>query len=43
MSNRHTAGFDPAALKQLYIAFDSAWDAVKESPPIETARVRAKR
>ncbi len=31
MSNRHTTGFDPAALKQLYVAFDSAWDAVKES------------
>jgi hypothetical protein len=25
------AGFDPAALKQLYGAFDTAWDAIKDS------------
>jgi hypothetical protein len=30
MNIRHTTGFDPAALKQLYGAFDSAWDTVKE-------------
>jgi hypothetical protein len=25
------AGFDPAALKRLYGAFDTAWDALKDS------------
>jgi hypothetical protein len=25
------AGFDPAALKQLYGAFDAAWDSIKDS------------
>ena len=25
------AGFDPAALKQLYGAFDTAWDSIKDS------------
>jgi hypothetical protein len=25
------AGFDPAALKQLYGAFDTAWDSIKGS------------
>ena len=31
MGLHHTSGFDPAALKQLYGAFDSAWDAIKHS------------
>jgi hypothetical protein len=26
-----TRGFDPAALKQLYGAFDTAWDIIKDS------------
>lgn len=25
------AGFDPAALKQLYVAFDTAWDSIRDS------------
>jgi hypothetical protein len=25
------AGFDPAALKQLYGAFDAAWDSIRDS------------
>jgi len=29
MHIRHTTGFDPAALKQLYSAFDMAWNEVE--------------
>jgi len=29
MRNGHSAGFDPVALKQLFGAFDIAWDEVK--------------
>ena len=29
MHIRHTTGFDPAALKQLYSAFDTAWNEVE--------------
>ena len=29
MHIRHTTGFDPAALKQLYSAFDTAWSEVE--------------
>jgi hypothetical protein len=28
------AGFDPATLKKLYGAFDTAWDSVKTSTPV---------
>ena len=31
MRTETRAGFDPAALKQLYGAFDAAWDGVKDS------------
>jgi hypothetical protein len=31
MRTKTWAGFDPAALKQLYGAFDSAWDSIKDS------------
>ena len=30
MHRCHSAGFDPAALKQLFRAFDLAWDEVKD-------------
>ena len=29
MTNGHSSGFNPAALKSLYGAFDVAWDEVK--------------
>jgi hypothetical protein len=29
MHIQHTTGFDPAALKQLYSAFDTAWNEVE--------------
>ena len=31
MRTDNRAGFDPAALKQLYDAFDTAWDSLKDS------------
>jgi hypothetical protein len=35
------AGFDPAALKRLYGAFDAAWDNLKDSTnPADQERVR---
>jgi hypothetical protein len=35
------AGFDPAALKRLYGAFDTAWDSLKDSTnPADQERVR---
>jgi hypothetical protein len=35
------AGFDPAGLKQLYGAFDAAWDSLKDSTnPADEERVR---
>jgi hypothetical protein len=35
------AGFDPAALKRLYGAFDAAWDNLKDSTnPADQDRVR---
>lgn len=35
------AGFDPAALKRLCSAFDTAWDALKDSTnPADQERVR---
>jgi hypothetical protein len=29
----HQAQFDPKALKQLYGAFDAAWDTIKDATP----------
>jgi hypothetical protein len=41
MRNDTQTGFDPAALKRLYGAFDTAWDALKESTkPSDRERVR---
>jgi hypothetical protein len=32
MRNSHD-GFDPAALKRLYVVFDATWDVIKDETP----------